>query len=249
MFRAKLSQVSLLTDSVSTIAELIDEGIFKITKEGLSLTAADRALVAVVDFKISSKAFDEYELEKEESIGLNIGNLLSVLKRAEGGDKATLRLQDSKLEIILENSSRRRFLIPLIDLSQEEVPPIEQLEFSSKVELKPEILQSGVADAEIVSDSVLFEASREKFSMIAEGDISSSQLELEKGNEALLEIKADGAVRARYPLDYLKKMVKAAKVADSVTLEWGQDYPMKLSFKLEDKISLNFVLAPRVMEE
>ncbi|MGC8812159.1 MAG: proliferating cell nuclear antigen (pcna) [Candidatus Aenigmatarchaeota archaeon] len=249
MFRAKLSQVNLLTDSISTIAELIDEGIFKVTKEGLSLTAADRALVAVVDFKISSKAFDEYELEKEQSIGVNIGNLLSVLKRAGGEDKATFKLQDSKLEIILENSSRRRFLIPLIDLSQEEVPPIEQLEFSSKVELKPEILQSGIADAEVVSDSVLFEASREKFSMIAEGDISSSQLELEKGNEALLEIKADGTIRARYPLDYLKKMVKAAKVADSVTLEWGQDYPMKLSFKLEDKLSLNFVLAPRVMEE
>ncbi len=249
MFRAKLSQVNLLTDSISTIAELIDEGIFKITKEGLSLTAADRALVAVVDFKISSKAFDEYELEKEQSIGLNIGNLLSVLKRAGAGDKATFKLQDSKLEIILENSSRRRFLIPLIDLSQEEVPPIEQLEFSSKVELKPEILQSGIADAEVVSDSVLFEGSREKFSMIAEGDISSSQLELEKGNEALLEIKTDGNVRARYPLDYLKKMVKAAKVANSVTLEWGQDYPMKLSFKSEDKLSLNFVLAPRVTEE
>ncbi|MEM7825340.1 MAG: proliferating cell nuclear antigen (pcna) [Candidatus Aenigmatarchaeota archaeon] len=249
MFKAKLSEVSLLTDSISTIAELIDEGVFKITKEGLSLTAADRALVAVVDFKISSKAFDEYEIEKEQSIGLNIGNLLSVLKRAGGEDKATIKLQDSKLEIILENSSKRRFLIPLIDLSQEEVPPIEQLEFLSKVELKPEILQSGIADAEVVSDSVVFEASREKFSMLAEGDISSSQLELEKGNEALLNIKADGTIRARYPLDYLKKMVKAAKVADSVTLEWGQDYPMKLSFKLEDRLSLSFVLAPRVMEE
>ncbi|MCX8000616.1 MAG: hypothetical protein N3A69_16980, partial [Leptospiraceae bacterium] len=110
-------------------------------------------------------------------------------------------------------------------------------------------LQAGIEDAEVVSDSVLFEASREKFSMIAEGDISSAQLELEKGNEALLEIKADGTVRARYPLDYLKKMVKAAKIADSVTLEWGQDYPIKLSFKLENKLSLSFVLAPRVMEE
>ncbi|MEM5882827.1 MAG: proliferating cell nuclear antigen (pcna) [Candidatus Aenigmatarchaeota archaeon] len=249
MFRAKLSDVGLLRDSISTIAELIDEGTFKIAKDGISLTAADRALVAVVDFKISSKAFDEYEVEKEQSIGVNMGNFLSVLKRAGSGDKATFRLQDSKLEVILENSSRRKFVVPLIDLTQEEVPPIEQLEFTSKAELKPEILEAGVEDAEVVSDSILFEASREKFSMIAEGDISSAQLELEKGNEALLDLKADGNVRARYPLDYLKKMVKAAKVADSVTLEWGQDYPMKLSFKLEDKLSLSFVLAPRVMEE
>ncbi|MDI6798714.1 MAG: hypothetical protein QMD12_01815, partial [Candidatus Aenigmarchaeota archaeon] len=202
MFKATLIDVSLLTDSISTIAELIDEGVFKITKDGISLIAADRALVAVVDFKILSTAFEKYEVDQEHSIGINIGNLLSVLKRAGAGDKATFNLQDSKLEIILENSSRRRFVIPLLDLSQEEVPPIEQLKFTSKAEIKPEVLQSGIADAEVVADSVLFEASRERFGMRAEGDISSAQLELEKGNEALLEIKTDGETRARYPLDY-----------------------------------------------
>jgi len=248
MFKATLADVSLLTDSISTIAELIDEGIFKITKDGISLIAADRALVAVVDFKILSTAFEKYDLDEEHSIGMNIGNLLSVLKRASSGEKATFNLQDSKLEIIIEDASRRRFVIPLLDLSQEEVPPIEQLEFTSKVEIKPEVLQSGIADAEVVADSVLFEASRDRFGMRAEGDISSAHLEIEKGNEALLEVKIDGETRARYPLDYLKKMVKATKIADSVTLEWGQDYPMKLSFKAIDKVSLKFILAPRVTE-
>jgi proliferating cell nuclear antigen len=84
--------------------------------------------------------------------------------------------------------------------------------------------------------------------MKAEGDISSAQLELEKGSESLIDMKVDGVVRARYPVDYLKKIVKAAKIADSVSLEWGQDYPMKLAFKAADKIYLSFILAPRVSE-
>ncbi|MHA1742624.1 MAG: hypothetical protein ACTSV6_00050, partial [Candidatus Heimdallarchaeota archaeon] len=104
MFKATISDVSLLTDSISAVADLIDEGVFKITKDGISLVAADRAMVAVVDLKILSTAFDKYNLDKEVSIGLNISNLLSVLKRAGGEDKATLNLQDSKLEIILENA-------------------------------------------------------------------------------------------------------------------------------------------------
>lgn len=248
MFKATIKNVSLLTDSISTIAELIDEGIFKISKDGISLIAADRALVAVVDFKILSTAFEKYDLDSDKSVGINIGNLLSVLKRAGAGDKATLNLQDSKLEIVMENSSRRRFVIPLLDLSQEEVPPIDQLEFLSKVDLKPDILQSGIEDAEVVADSVLFEASKDRFGMKAEGDISSTQLELEKGNQALLGIKSDGEIKARYPLDYLKKMIKATKISDSVSIEWGQDYPMKLSFKATDKVSLSFILAPRVSE-
>jgi len=248
MFKATLGNVGLLTDSISTIAELIDEGLFKLGKDGISLVAADRALVAVVDFKILSSAFEKYEADEEKSIGLNITNLLSVLKRASADDKATLTLQDSKLEIVLQNASRRRFVLPLLDLSQEEVPPVDQLEFAVSAELKPAVLQSGIADAEIVADSVLFEASPSRFGMRAEGDISSAQLELERGNQSLIELTGTAEVKSRYPLDYLKKMIKGAKIADSVKLNWGQDYPMKIEFKSKDKAQLSFVIAPRVSE-
>jgi proliferating cell nuclear antigen len=249
MFKATLSNVGLLRDSLSSIAEIIDEGIFKISKEGMSLIAADRAMVAVVDFNLSTSAFDKYDLDKEQNIGINIANLLSVLKRAGAEDKVTLSLQEAKLEIVIENSSRRKFVVPLLDISQEEIPPIDQLEFTAKSEIKSDVLQSGIEDAELVADSVLFETSPSKFAMRAEGDVSRAELELEKGNEALIEIKSEGEIKARYPLDYLKKMIKAAKIADSVSIEFGQDYPMKLSFKAGDKASLNFVLAPRVSEE
>jgi len=249
MFKATLADVGLLTDSISTIAELIDEGLFKLGKDGIGLLAADRALVAVVDFKIMSSAFEKYEADEEKSIGLNITNLLSILKRASAEDKATFTLADSKLEIVLQNASRRRFVLPLLDLSQEEVPPIDQLEFAVSAELKPSVLQSGIADAEIVADSVLFEASPSRFGMRAEGDISSAQLELERGNASLIALTAEAEVKSRYPLDYLKKIVKAAKIAESVKLNWGQDYPMKLEFKSKDKVILNTVLAPRVSEE
>jgi len=248
MFRATLKEVSLLVNSISTIAELIDEGIFKLSKDGISLLASDRAMVAAVDFKISSSAFEEYEIDKEQSIGLDIPNFLSVLKRASAQDKATFNLQDSKLEIVLENSSRRRFVLPLLELSQEEMPRIDQLEFSTKAKINSDVLESGIEDAEVVADSVVFEASPSHFVMRAEGDISSTQLELEKGNKALAELKAAGSVKARYPLDYLKKMIKAAKLSDSVLLEWAQDYPLKMSFEVEGKLKLDFVLAPRVEE-
>lgn len=248
MFKATLSKLNLLTDSVSSIAELIDEGIFKVTKDGISLLAADRAMVAVVDYKLPSSAFDKFEVDSDQSIGVNIGNFLSVLKRSSSGDKLTFTLKENKLEVLLEGSSRRRFTLPILDLSQEEVPQINQLEFIAKAELKPSIFQSGIDDAEVVADSVMIEASKTSFGMRAEGDISSSQLELEKGNEGLIDLKCDADVKARYPLDYLKKMAKAAKIAQTLSLEWGQDYPMKISFKSPEKVTLTYVVAPRVSD-
>jgi proliferating cell nuclear antigen len=250
MFRATISDKKLLIDSIATIAELIDEGVFKISKEGISLMAADRAMVAVVNFKISSKAFDEFEVDKEQEIGLNISNFLSVLKRAKGDDKITLRLQDSsKLEIVFKNSSKRRFVLPLLDITQEEVPPIDQLEFKASAELEPEVLESGIQDADVVSDALLFEATSNKLIMRAEGDISKTEMELEKGEKPLIDLKSDGSVRSRYPLDYLKKMIKASKLSDRVKIYFGQDYPMKIDFVSGDKVRLIFVVAPRVVEE
>lgn len=249
MFKAVISDVDLIRDSISTIGELIDEGIFKVDKNGLSLIAADRAMVAVVEFKLPATVFEEFNVEGEKNIPVNITNFVSVLKRAKSDDKITLDLKDNKLEITMKGDSTRKFTVPLLNITPEEIPSIDQLDFKVKVKIKGDILKSGVEDAEVVADSVVFETGKDMFSMKASGDISSTELSLKKGDESLIEIKGIDGVKARYPLDYLKKMVKAAKLADSVILMWSKDYPMKLSFRDVDKVELNFVLAPRVQEE
>jgi len=248
MFKATLADVALLREPMTSIAEIIDEGIFRVTKEGLRFTAADRAMVAVVDFFLAAPAFEKYEVDNEQNIGLNIANFLSVIKRAGAGDKISFDLKDAKLQVALEGTSKRRFLVPLLDLSAEEIPPIEQLDFKSKVHLKTDALQNGISDAEIIGDSIIFEISPSRFYMFSEGDVSRSELELEKGDVSLIEISSPDITKARYALDYLKRMIKAAKIADTVTIENGSDYPMRIVFCAGDKVKLSYILAPRVTE-
>jgi proliferating cell nuclear antigen len=248
MFRATLADVSLLKEPLGSIAEIIDEGLFRITNEGIRFTAADRAMVAVVDFFISCSAFEKFELDHDQKMGLNMANFLSVIRRAGSGDKLTLDLKDAKLQVLLEGGSKRRFVVPLLDIGDEEIPPVDQLEFKTKVVLKTDALQNGISDAEIISDSIIFETSPTRFGMVSEGDVSKFDLELQKGDPALVELTTTESVKARYALDYLKKMAKAAKLADTVTLEHGQDYPMRIAFKSGDKAMLRFILAPRVQE-
>lgn len=249
MFKATLTETNLLRDSIASIAEIIDEGLFKVRKDGISFIAADRAMVSVVDFFIAAQAFEKYEVDAEQLIGLNIPNFLSVIKRAGTGDKLSFELKDAKLQVVIEGASKRRFLVPLLDLSVEEIPPVNQLEFKSKVQLKSDVLQSGISDAEIIGDSIILEATPERFGMIADGDVSKAELELTKDNASLIELSVPSEMKARYALDYLKKMAKAAKLSDSVTIEHGQDYPMRISFAAGDKVRLSFILAPRVTED
>ena len=49
----------------------------------------------------------------------------------------------------------------------------------------------------------------------------------------------------RYSMEYLKKFTKADKLVNTVELSFNNDYPLKIEYKLVDKLLLGFILAPR----
>lgn len=249
-FKAVLSDVDLLKNSIPAISEIIDEGVFRVDKNGISMLAPDRTMVSVTDFKLLSSAFEEFTVEKEENIGLNLSHFASVLKRVGSGDKLILETgsKDNKFRITAKGESTRTFEIPLIEVTTEK-PPVDQLAFESNISLNSELFEEGVADAEVIGDSVILEAGPEGFSMRAKGDVRSANLELKKNDKGLLKLETKEKIKAQYPLEYLKKMIKAGKVAKHVTLEFSNDYPVRITFKTLDKMSLSFILAPRVSEE
>jgi proliferating cell nuclear antigen len=249
MFKIVLSDVDLLKNTIPIIAEIIDEGVFKVDKNGISLLAPDRTMVSVVDFRIPATAFEKYNVEAETSLGLNLANLVNVIKRLKGSEHVTLELakDNTRLKITVEGNGRRVFEIPLLDIKDEK-PPVDQLTFAGRIELESSVMEDGIADAEIVGDSVIFEASPEIFRIYSKGDVSSAELEMGKKDAGMLKLHATGNIKARYPLEYLKKMVKASKLSKQAVLEFGNDYPMRLEFKAVDKAHLSFILAPRVEE-
>ena len=250
VFSATISDVKVLRDSIDTIAQLIDEGILKVKPEGLEMLAADRAMVAVIDFKLSANAFDSYSCDAPASLGLNLLNLLTILKRAGTSDKLGLKLNntDNRLELTLTGESTRKFAIPLLELSTEDVPNIGQFAFTANAELSTDVLSNGIDDADVIADSIIIELAPGKVKMWAEGDSSKTELNLESGSVALSSVDAKEAVKARYPLEYLKKIMKASKLAEKTTIKMGNDYPMRMDFS-GDKAKIGFVLAPRVSEE
>ena len=248
MFKAEMSDVDLLKNSIPIIAEILDEGTFRVDKKGISLVSPDRTMVSVVDFRLLSTAFDEFSAEGDVSLGLNLANLVAVLRRVKAGDKVTLESDGKdKLKITVRGNGVRTFELPLIDIKAEK-PPIEQLAFSGKVDIESSVMEDGISDADIVGDSVVFEAEAKNFRISAKGDISSTELSLGHGDKGLIRVESKGKIRARYPLDYLKKMVKATKLSNQVAIEFGTDYPMKLEFRSLDKLKMDFILAPRVEE-
>jgi proliferating cell nuclear antigen len=249
MFKITLDNTDLLKNSIPIIAEIIDEGVFKVDAKGLSLVSPDRSMIALVEFQLLSSAFEDFKVTGENQLGLNLANLVAIIKRIKTGDKVVLSKNDDSnvLEVVMKGKGTRKFEIPLLNITTEK-PPLDQLKFKGRIEIDSSILEEGITDADIVDDSIVFESEPHFFKIWAKGDINSSQMELKKGEEGLDKIEVHEPMKSRYPLEYLKKMMKASKFADKVLLEFSNDYPLKLVFKDIDKIHLSFVLAPRVEE-
>jgi len=250
MFSATITDGKLLRDSIDTIAALIDEGVLRIRPEGLEIVAADRAMVAMVDWKLAASAFEGWTCDKPHTLGLNLLNFLTVLKRAGPNDRISLRLNetDNRFEITLTGDSVRKFAVPLLELGGEEPPNVNAFEFSANAEVSSDVLAAGIDDAAVIADSVTVELDPASLKMWAEGDSSKTELKLEKGSIALTSVNAASTIKARYPLEYLKKALKAARIASRASLKMSNDYPLRLDF-INDRVKLGFIIAPRVAEE
>jgi len=241
-----LAEPKYLKESISIISELVNEARFKVSKEAIELVAMDPANVAMVIFKLLSSSFTEYDVKKDVEIAINLSNLKQIMRRAKPNDMLTLELDpDNKLKIQLKGTNTRTFNLPIIELDEKE-QKIPDLKFPVTINIASNVLNEAIEDVDVVAESVMFIAEPKKFTISAEGDLSQAKVEMKEGDE--IKIKAEGSdkVKAKYSVEYLKKMINGSKLADNVSISFSNDYPLKLEYKTVDKVMLSFILAPRV---
>ena len=241
--RLTLSEPKYLKDSISIISELVNEAKLRISRDGIELVAMDPANVAMVIFKLLPTAFTEYDVEKPADIAINLANLRQILRRAGPSDMLTLELDSNKLRVQLKSSSTRTFSLPIIDMEDKD-QKVPELSFPVNIELNSSVFNEAVNDADIVSESVSLVAEPGKLTLQAEGDLNSAAIEIRDSETAKVVTKEK--TKAKYSIEYLKKMIEGSKLSDRVLIQFNKDYPLKITYAAIDKVMMAFILAPRV---
>ncbi|NQV08321.1 proliferating cell nuclear antigen (pcna) [Candidatus Woesearchaeota archaeon] len=245
--KLSLADSKYLKDSISIVSELVNEARFKITSDGIKLVAMDPANVAMVVLKLFSSTFVEYDVKKETEIAINLSNLKQILKRAKSNDIVTLELKDeNRLNIELKGNTKRTFSLPIIELEEKE-QKIPDLKFPVTINTNSVILNEAIEDVDIVAESVSFNIKDGLFVVEASGDLSKANIEIKEDKETKIVAEGDN-IKAKYSIEYLKKMITGSKIADKVKIQFNKDYPLKLEYTSVDKVMLSFILAPRVEE-
>ncbi len=238
-----LSEPKFLKDSISIISDLVTEGSFRITPDAIELIAMDPANVAMVIFKLLSSSFVEYNVKEEILISINLNDLKQVLRRAKSNDAVTLETEENKFKITFKSNTTRTFFLPLIEIEDKE-QKVPDLKFNATITTNANIINEAIEDVSIIGESVSFVAEDQELKITAAGDLSKANISIKADNDT--KIIAEEKSKSKFSIEYLKKMIQGGKICDKVVLQISNDYPMKLEYKVLNKVQLAFILAPRV---
>ena len=247
MFKAIVG-ASTLQDALDSVSVLVDECKIRLNEDALSIRAVDPANVGMVDLTLEAAAFESYDADGGV-IGVNLARLEDIAGMAGSGDLIHLKLDEEtrKLHIEIDGLSYTLALIDPESIRQE--PDIPELDLPAEIVVEGAQLDRGVTAADMVSDHIRLRVAEadEAFLIEAEGDTDDVDLELAR--EDLIALTA-GPADSLFSLDYLKDMNKAIPGDAEVTVELGEEFPVKLHYGFGEGLGqVTFMLAPRIQSD
>jgi len=251
LIKATLNNAKIWKNILDAISTLIDEADFNFDENGIKLRSMDPSHVAMVDLDLQKSAFYDYSCSKPTKARVSIKGMLKLLKRVKSDENLEIVFDEStkKINLTLKGKVIKKFTIPTLEPGGEEAPT-PKLTFESKIKMVAKALKEILDDMQAISDNVKLVTTTDKFILQAIGELSSAVVEIEKGNEALLELDVKNPSKATFNLSYLGEMVKAgASTSDLLSLEFSTNMPIKLEFELLGQGRLSYYLAPRIESE
>ncbi|MFH1222462.1 MAG: proliferating cell nuclear antigen (pcna) [Candidatus Micrarchaeota archaeon] len=237
-----------LKSAIDSIVSLVEEGEFEISKDGLQLKAMDPSQISMVAFTMPKAAFEEYAIEEEARIGVDISQLSNVLSRGKRGEKAEISIEEGRLVIKFYAAKRKRtFKIPLRETG-ERIQREPKIEYKNHVSNRADAFKEVLKDAKLVSSHVRLGLTPTEFLVEVRGDSGDVKEEFEVGGDEITEIKTAEGAKATFPLQYLEDMMKATSASASVRINLETDKPLKLEYHIEGA-TVVYYLAPRIETE
>ncbi len=247
MFELKIDNAKYWRDCISSIGSLVDEGVFNISKEGISLKAMDPSSISMVSFHMPNKSFSKFNVEGNANVGLNIENLGKILSRTRENEALVIKDTDSKLSMeFIGPGSRRKYKLQLIDV-RKSVEKEPNVDFDASIEMVGEPLKDIIKDASLISSYIAFKASKEQFVVSAKGDSGELEALHDKEGSMIKTVEVKKNAESVFNLEFLENMVKSCPSGNSINISLKSNEPLKLSYNIGDA-EIVYYLAP-YMEE
>ena len=283
---------------LDSIKDIITEGNFDCSPNGLSLQAMDSSHVSLIDILLESEGFEHYRcdrnipmgefsrstgsapslslpitllLEEEASAdsfsfllllarpGLNIGNLVKMIKCAGSDDIVTIKCEDKPDNVTFlfeskDNDKISDFEMKTMTIDDEHLLVPDQT-YTAVVKMPSAEFQRLCRDMSQIGDTVHISVTKEGVRFSTSGDIGSANItcrpnpSADQKEEEKTEVQITEPVSASFALRYLNSFTKATPLSPTVTLGMVPNLPIVVEYKIADMGHVRYYLAPKIEDE
>jgi len=225
---------------------------------GLVMKELNKSGSILVFSKLDANKFDKYKYsyhKKRITIGVNLDNLLVILKCMSNLDKMTWALDDedmNKLIIILENTDKKEkkiFRLNLSDLDEEKIE-VDTIEFPYSAYFPSSDFHKYCKDMSLITEKIEIKCTNNKVSFGIKGaEICDADFEISESNGGLMiEVNTENKneiVQGVFSLKWLNVFTKCTNLSPQVILYVKNDYPLILQYAVADLGVVKFVLSQK----
>lgn len=225
---------------------------------GLVIKELNKSGTILVYTKLDSDKFDKYKYnynKKKITIGVNLDNLLIILKCMSNMDKMIWALDDddiNKLIIILENTDKKEkkiFKLNLSDLDDEKIE-IDSIQFPFAAYFPSSDFHKYCKDMALITEKIEIKCTHNVVSFgIADADICDAEFEITETNGGLsIDVNTDNKneiVQGVFSLKWLNVFTKCTNLSPQVVLYLKNDYPLIIKYTVAGLGEVKFVLSQK----
>jgi proliferating cell nuclear antigen len=256
MFEITLNDSKLFRGIFEAISAIVSESRIQISKKGIVLNSIDDGRICLIGLHLDKDDFDAYKCDEDYDIGLNIDDMVKILKRSNPTESITLSFDPNvkRIKIIMkkvDSKKKREFSLQLIELGDSGVKPeaLEKIKYSSEICLPLAYIDEAIKDADIFAETLNLKIEEEGIKFNATGQIGESETFIEKGDPGVTKLEVSEMGEGTFALQYMKNILKIGVIAESVNLFINSNTPIKCIFKILSSSSFTYYLAPRIEEE
>lgn len=229
--------------------ELVKEAKIHWNDEGIESRAVDASNVAMVGpANLAPRGFEAYESPGSVTIGVNLIALLERLGPAGASQLIELEVDMETRHLRISYGSAE-MSVALIDpdaIRQE--PDTNDLPLENTVVITGDQFRHAIDICGMVSDNMTIEGYPDDRQVVFRGEGDTDDNTVSYGDEETHDgTQVSDEVVSRFSTDYLKALAKPIPGDELVTIEFGDTFPMELSWKTFDgAFTVEQQLAPRV---
>ena len=237
----------IFRDMLETILPIREETKLRFAKEGLCSKITDYGNIALVDVSLPNGLFNDYFLDEDVEVGLNVKNLLLYTKLGNPDDNIKIEITD-RFKMLLNNFEiDMDILDPTYMASASNIP--DEFECKCLVDIE-EIRKIARAANQIRNDTLIFELDNLHENLTISTKSEEESIKVETYVIDTSDKKSTHNLKSAYPVDFILSITNTLYNLGMHEIEmgFGNEFPMRLSSPLHETGKVVYYIAPRIID-